>query len=154
MSGGTKFGCPINLTYPPALPAAFHQLSVTIRSCPPELLPHHSLPTQQILTTPEMSGSRSITPTLDAEPRQSIGFPRTMTSQSRDTMVEEQAEQEAANSNEWKPAEGPGSRLPVPEKFAHTGESLGTVFEFTMLMRLQCLIRRLHTSERCIRRSC
>lgn len=35
----------------------------------------------------------------------------------------EQATQEADNIEELRPAEGPGSRLPAPETFAHTGES-------------------------------
>ncbi|KAG8729317.1 hypothetical protein FRC11_009069 [Ceratobasidium sp. 423] len=67
------------------------------------------------------------TSTLNAEPvhspRDSTGFPRTVTQQSRDTMVENETkreEQEAARSDVWKPAEGPGSRPPAPEKFAHT----------------------------------
>ena len=34
-----------------------------------------------------------------------------------------QAEKEAENREEMKPAEGPGSRMPAPEKFAHTSES-------------------------------
>lgn len=36
--------------------------------------------------------------------------------------AEERAEREAENTDEWRPAEGPGARLPAPEKFAHTGE--------------------------------
>ncbi|KAB5590166.1 Nitrosoguanidine resistance protein SNG1 [Ceratobasidium theobromae] len=63
-----------------------------------------------------MAGSLSAAPTPDTEP----GFPRSKTQQSRETMVEEEAEREAATSNEWKPAEGPGSRPPAPEKFAHS----------------------------------
>ncbi|CEL62334.1 Nitrosoguanidine resistance protein SNG1 OS=Saccharomyces cerevisiae (strain ATCC 204508 / S288c) GN=SNG1 PE=1 SV=1 [Rhizoctonia solani AG-1 IB] len=41
-------------------------------------------------------------------------------SRSRDTLMEEEAEARAANTDELRPAEGPGSRPPVPEKFAHT----------------------------------
>ncbi|CAE6438385.1 unnamed protein product [Rhizoctonia solani] len=41
-------------------------------------------------------------------------------SRSRDTLMEEEAERQAANTDELRPAEGPGSRAPVPEKFAHT----------------------------------
>ncbi|KDN39502.1 hypothetical protein RSAG8_08797, partial [Rhizoctonia solani AG-8 WAC10335] len=66
----------------------------------------------------------STTPALHAEPirspRDSSTFPRTVTQQSRETMVENKEEREAARSSVWKPAEGPGSRPPAPEKFAHT----------------------------------
>ncbi|KAF8748812.1 hypothetical protein RHS01_10530 [Rhizoctonia solani] len=66
----------------------------------------------------------STTPTPNAEQtrssKASTDLPRTITQHSRDTMVEEEEEQEAARSSVWKPAEGPGSRPPAPEKFAHT----------------------------------
>ncbi|CAE7139566.1 unnamed protein product [Rhizoctonia solani] len=57
---------------------------------------------------------------LTLSPKGSTGFPRTITQQSRETMVENEEEREAARSSVWKPAEGPGSRPPVPQKFAHT----------------------------------
>jgi hypothetical protein len=74
-----------------------------------------------------MAGSRSVTPTLNAEPvvapRQSAALSTAKPTQSRDTLIEEESERAAANTNELRPAEGPGSRQPVPEKFAHTGRS-------------------------------
>ncbi|KAF8602433.1 hypothetical protein BDV93DRAFT_524025 [Ceratobasidium sp. AG-I] len=71
-----------------------------------------------------MSHTRSSTPTLHHEPigssRGSSAFPKTATMESRDLANEELAEQEAANTDIRRPAEGPGARLPAPEKFAHS----------------------------------
>ncbi|KAG8682107.1 hypothetical protein FRC08_015187, partial [Ceratobasidium sp. 394] len=61
-----------------------------------------------------MATSRSPTPTLNGESR----FPKSSTLESR--AVEERAEQEAENTNDVRPAEGPGARMPVATKFAHT----------------------------------
>jgi hypothetical protein len=69
-----------------------------------------------------MSGSGAATPTLTVgSPRQSAALSTQKMSRSRDTLMEEEAEARAANTDELRPAEGPGSRPPVPEKFAHTG---------------------------------
>ncbi|KAG8685706.1 hypothetical protein FRC11_010194 [Ceratobasidium sp. 423] len=65
------------------------------------------------------SGSSDPMPTIGS-PRQSAALSIQKVS-SRDTMREEEAEREATNTDELKPAEGPGSRGPAPEKFAHTG---------------------------------
>ncbi|KAG8735475.1 hypothetical protein FRC10_010472 [Ceratobasidium sp. 414] len=71
-----------------------------------------------------MSGTQSYASTLNNEPlgspRHSAAFPKTDTIVSRDTAVEERAEKEAENTDILRPAEGPGARLPAPEKFAHT----------------------------------
>ncbi|KAG8782983.1 hypothetical protein FRC12_020254 [Ceratobasidium sp. 428] len=37
-----------------------------------------------------------------------------------DEAQEKRAERDAENTDEWRPAEGPGARMPAPEKFAHT----------------------------------
>ncbi|QRW15611.1 nitrosoguanidine resistance protein SNG1 [Rhizoctonia solani] len=77
-----------------------------------------------VRVAPSALDEMSTTPTPNAEQtrssKASTDLPRTITQQSRDTMVEEEEEQEAARSSVWKPAEGPGSRPPAPEKFAHT----------------------------------
>ncbi|KAF8602436.1 hypothetical protein BDV93DRAFT_607477 [Ceratobasidium sp. AG-I] len=71
-----------------------------------------------------MSTTRSSTPTLHGEPtgslRASTAFPKTVTMESRDLANEKLAEQEAANTDILRPAEGPGARLPAPEDFAHS----------------------------------
>ncbi|KAG9079154.1 hypothetical protein FRC06_007934, partial [Ceratobasidium sp. 370] len=71
-----------------------------------------------------MSGTHSYASTLNNEPlgppRNSAAFPKTDTMLSRDTAVEDRAEREAENTDVLRPAEGPGARLPAPEKFAHT----------------------------------
>ncbi|KAG8686442.1 hypothetical protein FRC08_012504 [Ceratobasidium sp. 394] len=71
-----------------------------------------------------MSGTHSSASTLRNEPlgspRHSAAFPKTDTMITRDTMAEERAEKEAENTDVWRPAEGPGTRSPAPEKFAHT----------------------------------
>ncbi|CAE6469862.1 unnamed protein product [Rhizoctonia solani] len=67
------------------------------------------------------SGSGYATPTLAVDsPRQSTILSTQKMSRSRDTLTEEEVKQAAANTDELKPAEGPGSRPPTPEKFAHT----------------------------------
>ncbi|CAE6462307.1 unnamed protein product [Rhizoctonia solani] len=65
-----------------------------------------------------MQASRSPSPTLKPEPRnQGSGLARaTKGSSSSD---EEREEQAAGNTSDLRPAEGPGSRTPAPEKFAH-----------------------------------
>ncbi|KAF8597403.1 hypothetical protein BDV93DRAFT_527436 [Ceratobasidium sp. AG-I] len=62
-----------------------------------------------------MQTSRSPSPTLKTDRPQSAGMPR---APSRDA-DELQAENDAAEGYR-RPAEGPGSRMPAPEKFAHT----------------------------------
>ncbi|KAG8759872.1 hypothetical protein FRC12_009674 [Ceratobasidium sp. 428] len=37
-----------------------------------------------------------------------------------DEAQEKRAERDAENTDEWRPAEGPGARMPAPEKCAHT----------------------------------
>ncbi|KAG8712219.1 hypothetical protein FRC08_014877 [Ceratobasidium sp. 394] len=71
-----------------------------------------------------MSGTHSSASTLRNEPlgspRHSAAFPKTDTMVTRDTAAEERAEKEAENTDVLRPAEGPGTRSPAPEKFAHT----------------------------------
>ena len=73
-----------------------------------------------------MSATRSPTPTLNGEPisssRQSKAFPSSATTVSRDLAAEQRAEDDAQSTIHMRPAEGPGARMPAPEKFAHTGE--------------------------------
>ncbi|KAG8700338.1 hypothetical protein FRC11_013024 [Ceratobasidium sp. 423] len=65
-----------------------------------------------------MQASRSPSPMLKPEPRNGgSGLARATTASSSD---EEQEERDAENTDELRPAEGPGSRKPAPEKFAHT----------------------------------
>ncbi|QRV72212.1 nitrosoguanidine resistance protein SNG1 [Ceratobasidium sp. AG-Ba] len=70
-----------------------------------------------------MSGVHSSASTLHNEPlsspRRSAAFPKTDTMVSRDSEAEKRAEREAENTDHLRPAEGPGARLPAPEKFAH-----------------------------------
>ncbi|KAF8602424.1 hypothetical protein BDV93DRAFT_444098 [Ceratobasidium sp. AG-I] len=40
--------------------------------------------------------------------------------ESRDLAAEQRAERDAENTDDLRPAEGPGARMPAPEKFAHT----------------------------------
>lgn len=84
---------------------------------------HHS-PSSLLLN---MSATRSPTPTLNGEPRssprQSKAFPHSTTMESRDLGAEQRAEKDAEDTDDLRPAEGPGARMPAPEKFAHTGES-------------------------------
>ncbi|KAG8724775.1 hypothetical protein FRC09_014411 [Ceratobasidium sp. 395] len=61
-----------------------------------------------------MALSRSPTPTLNDESR----FPKSTTIESR--ADEERAERDAENTDDERPAEGPGARMPAPAKFAHT----------------------------------
>ncbi|CAE6496300.1 unnamed protein product [Rhizoctonia solani] len=63
-----------------------------------------------------MQASRSPSPTLKPEPRSALA--RTATGSS--SSDEEREERAAENTDELRPAEGPGSRMPAPEKFAHT----------------------------------
>ncbi|CCO31528.1 Nitrosoguanidine resistance protein SNG1 OS=Saccharomyces cerevisiae (strain ATCC 204508 / S288c) GN=SNG1 PE=1 SV=1 [Rhizoctonia solani AG-1 IB] len=66
-----------------------------------------------------MQASRSPSPTLKPEPhRVTDGIFRTTTSTS--SSDEEREERAAENTDDLRPAEGPGSRPAVPEKFAHT----------------------------------
>ncbi|KAG8729018.1 hypothetical protein FRC12_021311 [Ceratobasidium sp. 428] len=68
-----------------------------------------------------MSGTRSYASTLNNEPLGTAPFPRTDTLVSRDAADELRAEKQAENTDILRPSEGPGARLPAPEKFAHTG---------------------------------
>ncbi|KAH7325194.1 hypothetical protein B0J17DRAFT_682613 [Rhizoctonia solani] len=66
-----------------------------------------------------MQASRSPSPTLKPEPRRGgSALARTTTGSS--SSDEEREERAAENTDELRPAEGPGSRMPAPEKFAHT----------------------------------
>ncbi|GAB1528084.1 hypothetical protein RhiTH_011275 [Rhizoctonia solani] len=70
-----------------------------------------------------MSDPGAATPTLMVgSSRQSAAMSTQKMSRSRDTLMEEEEEEErqATNTDELRPAEGPGSRAPVPDKFAHT----------------------------------
>ncbi|QRV72110.1 nitrosoguanidine resistance protein SNG1 [Ceratobasidium sp. AG-Ba] len=60
-----------------------------------------------------MAVSRSPTPTLSGE------VPKTNNIDS-DLRPEEEAEREAEDREDVRPAEGPGARMPAPAKFAHT----------------------------------
>ncbi|ELU36544.1 response to drug-related protein [Rhizoctonia solani AG-1 IA] len=70
-----------------------------------------------------MSDPGAATPTLMVgSSRQSAAMSTQKMSRSRDTLMEEEEEErQATNTDELRPAEGPGSRAPVPDKFAHTG---------------------------------
>ncbi|KAG8726274.1 hypothetical protein FRC11_000443, partial [Ceratobasidium sp. 423] len=66
-----------------------------------------------------MQASHSPSPTLKPEPRKGgNGLARATTGSS--SSDEEREERDAENTDELRPAEGPGSRMPAPEKFAHT----------------------------------
>ncbi|CAE6452389.1 unnamed protein product [Rhizoctonia solani] len=66
-----------------------------------------------------MRASRSPSPTLKPELRdKSSGLARATTGSS--SSDEEREERAAENTDELRPAEGPGSRSPAPEKFAHS----------------------------------
>ncbi|KAF8748820.1 hypothetical protein RHS01_10535 [Rhizoctonia solani] len=68
-----------------------------------------------------MSDPGAATPTLMVgSSRQSAAMSTQKMSRSRDTLMEQEEERQATNTNEPRPAEGPGSRAPVPDKFAHT----------------------------------
>ncbi|CAE6533667.1 unnamed protein product [Rhizoctonia solani] len=53
-------------------------------------------------------------------PAQATGSPAHKASGSRETLMEEEVKRATAEVDNSKPAEGPESRAPVPEKFAHT----------------------------------
>ncbi|KAG9085106.1 hypothetical protein FRC07_013457, partial [Ceratobasidium sp. 392] len=55
--------------------------------------------------------SSSTTPSADAQLRDERNI---------DEVQEKKAERDAENTDNWRPAEGPGARMPAPEKFAHT----------------------------------
>ncbi|KAG9078474.1 hypothetical protein FRC06_008344, partial [Ceratobasidium sp. 370] len=59
--------------------------------------------------------SASTAPSADAQPKDE----RTIDPRD-DEAQEKQDEQDAENTDNWRPAEGPGARLPAPDEFAHT----------------------------------
>ncbi|GAB1526159.1 hypothetical protein RhiTH_009325 [Rhizoctonia solani] len=68
-----------------------------------------------------MQASRSPSPTLKPEPLTGNSRLSGATSTTGTSLSDEEREERAAeNTDDLRPAEGPGSRPPAPEKFAHT----------------------------------